>query len=66
MVIMSVCQCVHPCLCLSLCRAFRTHRKMVLHLCVSIVPLEINVFCTFLTSNYHSQRDGCVNCGKQN
>jgi hypothetical protein len=67
MVIMSVCQCVHPFLGLSLGQAFRTHRQMVLTLCVSIVPLEINVLVPlyFLTSNHHSQRDGCVNLGNR-
>jgi hypothetical protein len=33
--------------------------------CVSIVPLEINVHFYFLTSNRHSQRDGCVNLGNR-
>jgi hypothetical protein len=65
MVIMSVCQCVHPFLGLSVRQALRTHRQMVLTLCVSIVPLEINVPLYFLTSNHHSQRDGYVKLGNR-
>jgi len=65
MVIVSMCQCAHPFLGLSLCQAFRTHRQTVLTLCVSIVPLEINVPLYFLTSNHHSQRDGCVKLGNR-
>ena len=65
MVIVSVCQCVHLFLGLSLCQAFRTHRQMGLTLCVSIVPLEINAPLYFLTLNHHSQRDGCVKLGNR-